>query len=323
MTRIFLTGIAALFLATGAAHAIEYQGNLPKPVQKLPAYPPVVCVAPNWESEPCEDRQTPLPNPNPLRAFARKIPRLTTVLYYEHGGDVLEHWNRFLKLAGSGDDVEIRGACVSACTLIMAHIPSDRLCFGENASLQFHPSRSPKTGEPDISNGWGSTLWMINQYPQDIRLWIQNKGGWEKMALQQMWTLDASELWRMGYRKCEVGLPATLRPNPYPDALKNYRPQWKTAEEEEKEREQWREKDEKAEEAWKEWQRNREPNFEDAPWNRRSSNTDQNTTWGDIAADFLKPLWEFLRMLDQSSLATAEKYDEPHPWNGVWPKVLK
>jgi hypothetical protein len=44
---------------------------------------------------------------------------------------------------------------------------------------------------------------MINQYPQDIRLWIKNKGGWEKMALQQMWTLDATELWRMGYRKCE------------------------------------------------------------------------------------------------------------------------
>jgi hypothetical protein len=26
----------------------------------------------------------------------------------------------------------------------------------------------------------------------------------------------------------------------------------------------------KAEKAWKEWQRSREPNFEDAPWNRRT-----------------------------------------------------
>jgi hypothetical protein len=52
-----LTSIAALLLATGTAHAIEYQGKLPKPVQRLPHYPPVVCVAPNWATEPCEDRQ--------------------------------------------------------------------------------------------------------------------------------------------------------------------------------------------------------------------------------------------------------------------------
>src|SRR5262249_13367886 len=57
MTKLLLTGIAALFLATGTAHTIEYQGKLPKPVQRLPSYPPVVCVAPNWAAEPCEDRQ--------------------------------------------------------------------------------------------------------------------------------------------------------------------------------------------------------------------------------------------------------------------------
>jgi|SRR6516165_9021613 len=57
MKELFLTSIAALFLATGAAHAIEYQGKLPKPVQRLPSYPPVVCVAPNWAAESCEDRQ--------------------------------------------------------------------------------------------------------------------------------------------------------------------------------------------------------------------------------------------------------------------------
>jgi hypothetical protein len=57
MKRSLLTGVAALFLATGTAHAVEYQGNLPKPVQKLPAYPPVVCVAPNWATESCQERQ--------------------------------------------------------------------------------------------------------------------------------------------------------------------------------------------------------------------------------------------------------------------------
>jgi len=61
MKKTLLIGIAALFLATGTAHAIEYQGKLPKPVQRLPSYPPVVCVAPNWATEPCQDRRPPEP----------------------------------------------------------------------------------------------------------------------------------------------------------------------------------------------------------------------------------------------------------------------
>jgi hypothetical protein len=43
----------ALF-SVGAAHA--QQGKLPTPVKKLPAYPPVACVSPDWRPEPCEDR---------------------------------------------------------------------------------------------------------------------------------------------------------------------------------------------------------------------------------------------------------------------------
>ena len=215
MKKLLLTFL--VFMAAWPANA-GMQGNLPPPVQKFPAYPPVMCVATNWKTESCESRQTPLPRPNPLRAFGRAVERPKTVLYSEQGGSVAEHWQRWLKLAGAGDDVEIRGACVSACTLIMAHIPSDRLCFGKNASLRFHPSRDPNTGEPDTSRAIGSTQWMINQYPQDIRLWIKSKGGWEKMALNQFWTLDAPELWAMGYRKCEPEAP------PVPMTIKTYNP---------------------------------------------------------------------------------------------------
>jgi hypothetical protein len=44
-----------MLLASTITHA--QQGNLPTPVQKLPAYPPVVCTTPNWTPEPCESRQ--------------------------------------------------------------------------------------------------------------------------------------------------------------------------------------------------------------------------------------------------------------------------
>src|SRR5262249_18012274 len=91
-----------------------------------------------------------------------------TVLYNELDGGISDHWKRWQALALSGDDVEIRGSCTSACTLIMAHIPNDRLCFGESASLQFHASRDATSGEPSIS----TTQWMINSYPQNIRRWM-------------------------------------------------------------------------------------------------------------------------------------------------------
>jgi hypothetical protein len=64
MKKLFLIGIAALsVLSASAAHAREWQGNMLKPIGKLPPYPPVVCVAPNWTPEPCESRQ-----PSPKQA---------------------------------------------------------------------------------------------------------------------------------------------------------------------------------------------------------------------------------------------------------------
>jgi hypothetical protein len=59
---------------------------------------------------------------------------------------------------------------------------------------------------------------MLNNYPQDIRRWIIARGGVDKMSVAQFWTLDAAELWAMGYRRCEAEAPPVpmtiLRTNP-------------------------------------------------------------------------------------------------------------
>ena len=113
---------------------------------------------------------------------------------------------RWEELALSGDYVEIRGPCVSGCTLIMMHIPSSRLCFGENASLGFHLAQIKYDGHfgdhefhPDLK----LSQWMVDHYPQDIHNWLMNRGCVEKMTVRDMWSLPAEELWTMGYRKCE------------------------------------------------------------------------------------------------------------------------
>jgi hypothetical protein len=226
MTLIYIV-VFWIFMALRPASA-GMQGNLPTPVQALPKYPPVACVAPNWETESCEHRQTPLPTRNPLRAFARPPSNSKTVLRDEPGGDYWQHWWRFKRLADSGDDVEIRGSCASGCTLVMLHVPNDRLCFGEKASLKFHIARN-KDGVPDAQF---TEKMMVNEYPQDIRAWIIAKGGVEKMNIWQMWELTAEELWTMGYRKCDPEEPLKIVPMAETDpvwqwdAMKNYRPIW-------------------------------------------------------------------------------------------------
>jgi hypothetical protein len=193
MQKLLLSSVAALsVLSAPAAHA--QQKNMPKPAQALPSYPPVVCVTPNWTPESCARRLT------------------KTVLSNDPGGYLRAHRHRWRELAQSGSYVEIRGACMSACTLIMAYVPNDRLCFSESGSLVFHIYReSGPKGEPSVK----LTQWTIDQLPQDIRNWIIAKGGVEKMTLQP-WTLNAAELWAMGYRKCEPEpppVPTTTRPH--------------------------------------------------------------------------------------------------------------
>src|SRR6266446_2180365 len=192
---------------------------LPKPkIELLPEHPPVACLKPDRTEEPCESRRSP------AQPAARIPAKTKIVLYNEPGGIIQDHVRRWQALAASGDDVEIRGPCVSACTLIMAFVPSDRICFGEAASLKFHMAGHVNQ-EPNID----TARWMLNQYPQDIRLWIRAKGGVEKMTFYAMWKLAAEELWAMGYRKCA--------PEPPPVPMTQHRTGRKSAGEEQA----WRE----------------------------------------------------------------------------------
>jgi len=51
----------------------------------------------------------------------------------EPGGEYWEHWNRFKAIADSGDLVEIRGACLSACTLVMVRSETSVVMFRHRA----------------------------------------------------------------------------------------------------------------------------------------------------------------------------------------------
>jgi hypothetical protein len=128
-----------------------------------------------------------------------KWPKSTTVLYIEEGGIIGEHVQRWRQIAATNADIEIRGPCFSACTLIIGILPKERICFDEYASLHFHAAR-----ELNGRIALDATIWMHWIYPREIRDWLMAKGGPTKMTVHEFWELEAPDLWAMGYRKCKA-----------------------------------------------------------------------------------------------------------------------
>jgi hypothetical protein len=62
----------------------------------------------------------------------------TIEVYDDHGGSVVQYNRRWAGLAARGVDVKIIGPCQSACTVLLGHIPRNRICVTPNASFGFH-----------------------------------------------------------------------------------------------------------------------------------------------------------------------------------------
>jgi hypothetical protein len=125
------------------------------------------------------------------------------------GGRFQKHFIGFQRIMLSEKEVEIRGDCQSACTMVMVYISKDKLCFADNSSLQFHAGRilppEWKAGDAwaHLPVAYEPVKWLQENYPADIRDWIDARGGYLKLpADTSYWVLPASELWAMGYRKC-------------------------------------------------------------------------------------------------------------------------
>jgi hypothetical protein len=134
-------------------------------------------------------------------------PPSKTVFRNELGGALDQHWKRFTLLLASGDQVEIRGKCQSACTLIMARIPKSRLCFADNAHLAFHWARHVSGDGPLDREG---TQWMLDRYPDDLRAWINSMGGGHRTSFSTngpitvaKYSMTASSCsWKSHFRPC-------------------------------------------------------------------------------------------------------------------------
>ena len=98
------------------------------------------------------------------------------------GGPLGEYLLTFAAIRDSGDQVMIDGACFSACTLVTALIPRDRICITERAKLGFHAGWfENKAGERVTSPAGTQALYQM--YPPIIRAWISRQGGLGKRTI--------------------------------------------------------------------------------------------------------------------------------------------
>jgi hypothetical protein len=92
------------------------------------------------------------------------------------GGEVGPFLKLFDRVRESGERVVIDGPCLSACTLVLSTVPSDRICVTRRAVLGFHAARSiDREGrlyaEPEASQA------VLETYPEAVRGWISRRGG--------------------------------------------------------------------------------------------------------------------------------------------------
>src|SRR5258705_6083766 len=92
------------------------------------------------------------------------------------GGQVGPFLDLFDRVRESGERVVIDGPCLSACTLVLSTVPSERICVTRRAVLGFHAARSiDRRGrlyaEPEASQA------VLEAYPPARRDRICRRGG--------------------------------------------------------------------------------------------------------------------------------------------------
>jgi hypothetical protein len=92
------------------------------------------------------------------------------------GGEVGPFLDLFEGVRDSGERVVIDGPCLSACTLVLSIVPTNRICVTRRAVLGFHAARSiDRRGRLYAEPGASEVV--LEAYPPPVRSWIQRHGG--------------------------------------------------------------------------------------------------------------------------------------------------
>ena len=113
----------------------------------------------------------------------------------QSGGNVSLHASRVVDYDREQTQVRVVGACVSACTLVLA-LPPDRICVGPGAAFGFH--------QPFFGNARGIPTTDLGQaikdvYPRFVKQWLDKNFGGLPAGRPQYMRYD---LLKAHYRTC-------------------------------------------------------------------------------------------------------------------------
>src|SRR5260370_7477251 len=100
----------------------------------------------------------------------------TVVISDDVGGKMRDHTTHFQQVRDSGEPVVIAGTCVSACTMVLGFVPSDRICATHNAVLGFHAAWMFDNSGKRVVSASG-TQDLMKTYPAPVRPCIARLGG--------------------------------------------------------------------------------------------------------------------------------------------------
>jgi hypothetical protein len=111
-----------------------------------------------------------------LYAIAWPSARAEIRILASPGGQVGPFLELFERVRASGERVVIDGPCLSACTLVLDLVPSERICVTRRAILGFHAARSVDQRGRMYAEPEASQL-VLEAYPAAVRDWIRRRGG--------------------------------------------------------------------------------------------------------------------------------------------------
>ncbi len=97
------------------------------------------------------------------------------VISEDRGGRIGTYVDKYANLRDSDQRVVIDGLCASACTIVLAAIPRDRICVTSRANLGFHAAWDHSDDGPRTNRA--ATAMLMDMYPTNIRQWIRGHGG--------------------------------------------------------------------------------------------------------------------------------------------------
>ena len=100
----------------------------------------------------------------------------TEIISDDVGGKMQDYTTHFRQVRDSGEPVVISGTCVSACTMVLGLVPSDRICATHNAVLGFHAAWMFDDSGKRVVSASG-TQDLMQTYPAAVRAWIARRGG--------------------------------------------------------------------------------------------------------------------------------------------------